>query len=81
MRLLTTALTATALIAAMAAPSFAMDKMDGDAWLKMIFHGKPADWAMMMKMPDMKMPMMKMPMMTMPMAPKPPMAKKMMMTK
>ena len=76
MRLLTTSVTAAALMLAMAAPSFAMDKMDGDAWLKMIFHGKPADWSAMMKMP-----MMKMPMMTMPMAPKPPAKKMMMMTK
>jgi hypothetical protein len=54
MRLITTAVTAAALMLAMSAPSFAMAKMDGDAWLKMIFHGKPGAWMM-----DMKMPMAK----------------------
>ena len=72
MRLLPTALAAAALTL-MAVPSFAMDKMDGDAVLKMIFKGKPADWAAMMKMPMMDMPMMKMPMAPKMMAP--PMAK------
>ena len=41
MRLITTAVTAAARMLAMSASSFAMAKMDGDAWLKMIFHGKP----------------------------------------
>ena len=78
MRLLPTAIAAAALTL-MTVPSFAMDKMDGDAWLKMIFHGKPADWSAMMKMPMMDMPMMKMPMAPMKMTP--PMAKPKMATK
>lgn len=70
MRLPSVAIAATAL-ALLTAPSFAMEKMDGDAILKMIFHGKPGEWASMM------MPMGGMSPMTM-MAPKVPMKPHMM---
>jgi len=56
-----TFLTAAVLVTAAAPASFAMDKMDLDAPLKMIFHGKPGWWMMMKDMPA--------PMMTMPMKP------------
>ena len=80
---LLTVLTAAVLVTAAVPASFAMDKMDLDEPLKMIFHGKPGWWMMMkdmpapmmtmpmkpmkMGMPDMKAPM-KMPMMMKPMA-------------
>ena len=43
MRLLPTVIAAVALTAVTAPSAFAMDKMDGDAWLKAIFHGKPGE--------------------------------------
>lgn len=52
MRLLPTVIGAAAIIALTVPSAFAMDKVDADAWLKMIFHGKPG--AMMhMTMPTM----------------------------
>jgi hypothetical protein len=59
MRLVSTVI-AVAAIAALTAPSFAMEKMDGDAWLKQIMHGKPGDMAQMamQAMPAMTMPTM-----------------------
>jgi hypothetical protein len=59
MRLVSTVI-AVAAIAALTAPSFAMEKMDGDAWLKEIMHGKPGDMAQMamQAMPAMAMPAM-----------------------
>ena len=41
MRLLPTVIAAAAITALTAPSAFAMEKMDGDAWLKAIFHGKP----------------------------------------
>jgi hypothetical protein len=84
MRLLTLAVAAASL---MIVPSaFAMDKMDGDAWLKMIFHGKPGEMMPMAPMAPMAPPMapMKMDMKAMakmPMMMMPDMHKSMMMTK
>jgi len=49
MRLLPTVIAAVAITAVTAPSAFAMEKMDGDAWLKAIFHGKPG--AMMPAMP------------------------------
>jgi len=73
MRLTSIAIAAVAASLMIAPSAFAMDKMDGDAWLKMIFHGKPGEMMPMMPPPmapmapmkmDMKA-MAKMPMMTM----------------
>jgi hypothetical protein len=45
---------AAAAVVALTAPSaFAMEKMDGDAWLKAIFHGKPGTMMAMPAMPTM----------------------------
>lgn len=65
MRLLPTVIAAVALTAVTAPSAFAMDKMDGDAWLKAIFHGKPGEMVHMAMpamptMPKGKMDMGKM---------------------
>ena len=54
MRLLPIALAAAAASLMIASSAnAAMDKMDGDAWLKMLFHGKPGSTMMMPTMPPM----------------------------
>ena len=50
MKLISTVVAAAAITALTVPSAFAMDKMDGDAWLKMVFHGKPGA---MVHMPDM----------------------------
>lgn len=51
---LTPIVIAAAAITALTIPSaFAMEKMDGDAWLKMVFHGKPGAMMPAMAMPAM----------------------------
>jgi hypothetical protein len=56
---LTPILIAAAAITALTIPSaFAMEKMDGDAWLKMAFHGKPGEMMPAMARPAMVMPAM-----------------------
>jgi hypothetical protein len=52
MRLLPTAIAAATVTLLTVPSAFAMEKMDGDAWLKMIFHGKPGEM-MHMAMPAM----------------------------
>ncbi|MEO6178145.1 MAG: hypothetical protein ABIP15_00075 [Devosia sp.] len=86
MRLLSIAIAAAAASLMIVPSAFAMDKMDGDAWLKMIFHGKPGEMMPMAAMPAMAPPMapMKMemkPMGKMPMMMMPDMHKSMMMNK
>ena len=62
MRLISTVVAATAITALIVPSAFAMEKMDGDAWLKMVFHGKPGAMAPAMAMPAMPaMPAMAMP--------------------
>ena len=54
MRLLPIAIAAAAACLMIASSAnAAMDKMDGDAWLKMVFHGKPGDAVMMPPMAPM----------------------------